>query len=164
MDIKENGGLNTFHWLPANVENSKSDSSIVVNVVESGPVVVELNVTSKALGCRSVSRSVRLIHGLPWVEITNVVDKLPLVEKDGVHFGFGFNIPKGKTLIDIPFGVMEVEKDQLPQANRNWMAMQRWLNISNDKASVTMCSLDAPLIEYGKMTANITKAWSNDGP
>ncbi len=164
VNIKENGGLNTFHWLPANADNAKSDSNIVIDVVESGLVVVELRVISKALGCRSVSRSVRLIHGLPWIEITNVVDKLPLEEKDGVHFGFGFNIPEGRTRIDIPFGVMEVEKDQLPQANRNWMAMQRWLNISNHKESVTMCSLDAPLIEYGTMTANITKAWSNDGP
>ena len=63
-----------------------------------------------------------------------------------------------------PMQTMEVEKDQLPQANRNWMTMQRWLNVANDKGGVTMCSLDAPLIEYGNMTANITKEWSNEGP
>ena len=86
---------------------------------------------SKAKGCRSVSRSVRLVSGLPWVEISNTVDKLPWEEKDGIHFGFGFNIPQSTTKVDIPWGVMEVEKDQWKQGNRNWLTLQRWLDVSN---------------------------------
>lgn len=162
-DIKVNGGLNAFRWLPANIDAPKADSNIVITMVESGPLVVELRVTSKAVGCRAVSRSVRLVQGQPWVEISNVVDKLPLVEKDGIHFGFGFDIPHGKTRVDIPWGVMEIEKDQWPQGNRNWIAMQRWLDISNDKEGITWCSLDAPLFEYGNMTANLDTKWGNEG-
>ena len=162
-DVKVNGGLNAFRWLRANIDAPKADSAIVITIVESGPLVVELRVTSKAIGCRAVSRSVRLVQGQPWVEISNVVDKLPLVEKDGIHFGFGFNIPQGITRVDIPWGVMEVEKDQWPQGNRNWIAMQRWLDISNDKEGITWCSLDAPLFEYGGMTANLDTKWGNKG-
>lgn len=162
-DVNVNGGLNAFRWLRANVDDPKADSSIVITTTESGPLVVELRVSSKAVGCRSVSRAVRLVQGQPWVEITNVVDKLPLIEKDGVHFGFGFDIPNGKTRVDIPWGVMEMEKDQWPQANRNWIAMQRWLDISNEKNGVTWCSLDAPLFEYGNMTANLDTKWGNEG-
>jgi len=109
-DNKVNGRLNAFRWLPANIDAPKADSSIVVTTVESGPLVVELNVKSKGVGCRSVSRSVRLVAGQPWAEITNIVDKLPLVTKDGIHFGFGFDIPQGKTRADIPWGVMENRK------------------------------------------------------
>ncbi len=162
-DIKVNGGLNAFRWLRANIDVPKADSSIIVTAVESGPLVVELRVTSKATGCRAITRSVRLVQGQPWVEITNVVDKLPLLEKDGIHFGFGFNIPQGITRVDIPWGVMEMEKDQWQQGNRNWIAMQRWLDISNDKEGVTWCSLDTPLFEYGKMTANLDTKWGNEG-
>ncbi len=162
-DIKVNGGLNAFFWLPANIDAPESDSSIVIKAVEQGPLVVELRVTSRAVGCRSVSRSVRLVQGQPWVEISNVVDKLPLIEKDGIHFGFGFDIPQGKTRVDIPWGVMEIEKDQWPAGNRNWIAMQRWLDISNDEEGVTWCSLDAPLFEYGGMTANLDTKWGNEG-
>ncbi len=163
-DAKVNGGLNAFRWLPANVDAPKADSSIVISTVEEGPLVVELNVKSKGVGCRSVSRSVRLVAGQPWAEITNVVDKLPLVAKDGIHFGFGFDIPQGKTRVDIPWGIMEMEKDQWVQGNRNWIAMQRWLDISNDQEGVTWCSLDAPLFEYGNMTANISLGWGEKGP
>jgi alpha-mannosidase len=163
-DVKVNGGLNAFRWIPANRYEPKADTNIAMATVESGPLIVELRVTSKATGCRAVSRSVRVIAGQPWVEIGNIVDKLPLVAKDGIHFGFGFDIPKSTTRVDIPWGVMEMEKDQWPQANRNWIAMQRWLDISNDKEGVTWCSLDAALFEYGDMTANIDCEWGNKGP
>jgi alpha-mannosidase len=163
-DPKVNGGLNAFRWIPANIDAPKADSNVVISVVESGPLVVEMNVKSKGIGCRSISRSVRLVARQPWVEISNIVDKLPLKPKDGIHFGFGFDIPDGKTRVDIPWGVMEVEKDQLPQGNRNWLALQRWLDISNDKEGVTWCSLDAPVFEYGKMSANIALSWGGQGP
>lgn len=162
VDVKVNGGLNAFRWMPGDNDNARADSSIVVSIAESGPLVVELIVSSKGAGCRSVTRSVRLIQGQPWVEITDVVDKLPLVAKDGIHFGFGFNIPQAKTRVDIPWGVVEVEKDQWAAANRNWLTMQRWVDISNDKEGVTWCSLDAPLIESGTMTANQSGTWSGE--
>lgn len=156
-------GANTFSWLPANVDAPQADTVLSVSVVEEGPLAVELCVTSKATGCRSVSRSVRLQAGQPWVEISNVVDKLPLVEKDGIHFGFAFNLPNSKTRVDIPWGVMEVEKDQWSQGNRNWLAMQRWLDVSNATHGVTWCSLDAPLFEYGDRYANIAMGWGGKG-
>ena len=158
-DARVHGGLNAFHWMPGDSDNAQADTRIAISTVESGPLIVELRVSSQATGCRSVTRSVRLVRGQPWVEISNVVDKLPLPAKDGVHFGFGFDIPQATTRVDIPWGVMEVEKDQWAAGNRNWIAMQRWLDISNDKEGVTWCSLDAPLFESGSMTANQTGGW-----
>jgi hypothetical protein len=162
VDVKVNGGLNAFRWMPGDSDNARADSSILISTVESGPLVVELLVTSKGTGCRSVSRSVRLVQGEPWLEIINVVDKLPLVAKDGIHFGFGFDLPEAITRIDIPWGILEVEKDQWTAANRNWLTMQRWADISNEKEGITWCSPDAPLIECGAMTANQSGTWSGE--
>jgi len=130
---------------------------------ESGPLVGEVQIVSTAPGCRSLSRSVRLVAGQPYLEITNVVDKLPLLAKDGVHFGFGFNVPEGKTRVDIPWGVIELEKDQWPAANRAWIASQHFVDVSNDTVGVTWCSLDAPLVESGSITANNTADWDGKG-
>ena len=162
VDIKVDGGLNAFRWMPGDNDNARPDSAVTISTVESGPLVVEIKVESKAAGCRGVSRSVRLVNGQPWVEISNVVDKLPLPAKDGIHFGFGFDIPQATTRVDIPWGVMRVEADQLPAANRNYLTLQRWLDISNEKEGVTWCSLDAALFEYGAMTANQTGTWSGE--
>lgn len=121
IDSSVDGGANSFAWLPANKDMRQADTVTAISVVENGSLVVELKIDSKAKGCRSVSRSVRLVSGLLWVEISNTVDKLPLEEKDGIHFGFGFNIPHSTTKVDIPWGIMEVENDQWKQGNRNWM-------------------------------------------
>ena len=164
IDTSVDGGANSFAWLPANKDLPHADTVTAVSVVEKGPLVVELRVDSKAKGCRSVSRSVRLVSGLPWVEISNTVDKLPWEEKDGIHFGFGFNIPQSTTKVDIPWGVMEVEKDQWKQGNRNRLTLQRWLDVSNQTHGVTWCSVDAPLFEYGNRWANIALGWGGQGP
>lgn len=154
---------NRFVWLPANVDNPSSDKVVSVKITSDGPFLSELTVTSEAPGCRSLVRKIRVIAGQPWVEISNTVDKLPISDKEGVHFGFDFNIPRATARIDIPWGVMQPEKDQWKQANRNWMALQRWADISNDSHGVTWCSLDAPLMEYGGRFANNAMGWGNGG-
>lgn len=164
IDTKADGGANSCSWLQANIDTPVQDSVISVTVTERGPLVNELTVRSSLKGCREVIRRVRLTACTPWVELTNTVDKLPLTEKDGIHFGFGFNVPQSHTVIDIPWGVMEVEKDQWPQANRHWMALQRWVNVANGSRGVAWCSLDAPLMEYGARTANFSQGWGPQGP
>lgn len=163
-DARVNGGLNAFRWVPAKETGvARPDSVFSVTLKESGPLLGEIQIVSAAPGCRSLTRSVRLVYGQHHIEITNVVDKLPLLAKDGIHFGFGFNVPGGKTRIDIPWGVMETEKDQWPAANRAWFAAQHFVDVSNDTMGVTWCSLDAPLIESGFITANNTANWDGKG-
>jgi len=161
-DVNANGGLNALRWMSGDNDIARPDSGIVISAVESGPLVVELRVSSRAIGCRTLCRSVRLVYGLPYVQISDVVDKLPLPAKDGIHFGFGFDIPKAVTHVDIPWGIVEVEKDQWAAGNRNWLTIQRWADISNDNEGVTWCSLDAPLIESGTITANQAGNWNGE--
>ncbi|WP_316834197.1 glycoside hydrolase family 38 C-terminal domain-containing protein [Pedobacter nutrimenti] len=133
-----------------------SGPTMVKTVIkENGPLVASILITSNAEGCNSLTREVRVIAGKPEIEINNLVDKIATTKKEGIHFGFAFDIPDGRTKMDIPWGVVEMEADQLPAANRNWMAFQRWLDISNGDKGVTWCSLDAPTFESGNMTANI---------
>ncbi len=163
-DASVNGGLNAFRWLPAKeTGDARSDTVCSISLKESGPLLAEVEIVSQAPGCRTLTRTVRLVHGQPHIEITNVVDKLPLLAKDGIHFGFSFNVPGGKTRVDIPWGVMELEKDQWPAANRAWTVAQHFVDVSNDTLGVTWCSLDAPLIESGSMTANNTANWDGKG-
>ncbi len=124
-------------------------------IKENGPLVASILIESKADGCNKLTREVRVVAGNPAVEIDNLVDKIATTEKEGIHFGFAFDIPNGRTRIDIPWGVAEIDADQLPAANRNWICFQRWLDISNEERGITWCSLDAPTFESGTMTANI---------
>jgi alpha-mannosidase len=69
-----------------------------------------------------------------------------------VHFAFPFKVVGATVRYSIPWGNMTAEKDQLPNANRNWYTMQRWVDVSNPTFGITWSSPDAPLFEIGKIT------------
>ena len=148
--------LNDYLYLPGSDTNGvQRNGPVEVSVKERGPLIASLLVESEAPGCRKLTREIR-VHALRnYVEIINTVDKLPVRAKEGVHFGFGFNVPVGVVRMDVPWGVVRPELDQIPGACKNWFTVQRWVDISNDKLGVTWTTPDAPLVEIGGLTANL---------
>ena len=103
-------------------------------------------------GCTKLSREIRVVDGLDRVDIINVLDKKAVRQKEGVHFGFAFNVPAGVMRMDIAWGVIRPETDQLPGACRNYFTVGRWVDVSNQDYGVTWATVDAPLVEAGGMT------------
>ncbi|WPX41037.1 glycoside hydrolase family 38 C-terminal domain-containing protein [Akkermansia sp. N21116] len=156
-DKQAKTAINSFRYLKGADSSDKAikDHHIKITAREQGPLINTLLIESQAEECSSLSREITVVKGQPAVSFRNTVDKIAVTAKEGVHFGFGFDIPQPRIRADIPWGAMELEKDQLPVANRNWIAVQRWLNISNKNKNITWCSLNAPVFESGDMTANI---------
>jgi hypothetical protein len=155
--------INSYRYLHGedNPEKATAAQNVKISVKDNGPLLATLVVTSEAEGCRSLTREVTLVAGQSHLEIKNTIDKIAVSEKEGIHFGFGFNIPLPLTKFDIPWGIVELEKDQLAAANRNWITFQRWLDISNEERGITFCSLDAPMFENGTISANVLGAATN---
>lgn len=156
-DAKDTCAVNSYRYLRGEDSSDKAikDKNISVSIKEKGPLLCSFLITSEAEGCESLTREISLTAGQPHIELRNTLDKLPVTEKEGIHFGFSFDIPQPQTRADIPWGIMEVEKDQLKEGNRNWITFQRWLDISNDSKGITWCSLNASSFEQGDITANI---------
>ena len=132
-----------------------------ISIKERGPLVASLLIESEAPGCRKLTREVRVIDGLDRVDLLNTVDKLPVRAKEGVHFRFGFNVPRSTVRMDVPWAVVRAELDQLPGACKNWFTVQRWIDISNDRYGVACATPDAPLFEVGGITANLLGGQGN---
>ena len=110
---------------------------------------------------RKLTREVR-VHALRnYVEIINTVDKLPVRTKEGVHFGFGFQVPDGVVRMDVPWAVVRPETDQIPGACKNWFTVQHFVDISNDQRGITWLTPNAPLVEVGGITANLIGSLSD---
>ena len=163
VDAKSLSALNSFRYLEGGNTSARAlkDTDIQVSVGEKGELINSLIVTSKAKGCNSLRREIRLTKGSACVEFNNIIDKQAIVEKEGIHFGFAFDIPQGIIRINIPWGIMELEKEQLKAGNRNWITLQRWLNISNKDKGITWCSINAGTFESGDITANIIGSATN---
>jgi alpha-mannosidase len=149
--------LNSFRYLYGEDSPDKAfvPTEVKISIKENGPVVASLLVESKAEGCNKLTREIRIIAGQPQIEILNVVDKISTTKKEGIHFGFAFNIPNATTRMDIPWGVMNPLTDQIEGANKNWLACQRWIDISGDEYGVTWASTEASIVEFGDITANL---------
>jgi alpha-mannosidase len=167
---------NEFIYLPGDdIKNVKRNGIVKISSGEEGPLVASLIIESDAPSCNKLTREVRMMAGLDYVEIINSVDKKRAATgdkpgdwnfaqkggKESLNFAFPFNIKNGILKYEVPFGLVQAEKDQIPGACKNWLTVGSWVDISNAESGITWVSLDAPLIEAGGLTANLTGSQNN---
>ena len=153
VDSKAGVGLNDYFYVAGrDPKDPQRNGPVRINIKERGPLVASLLIESDAPGCNKLRREVRLIAGLDRVDIINDIDKQKIYKQEAVHLGFAFNVPEGVMRMDVSWGVVRPEKDQLPGACKNYFTVQRWVDVSNDKYGVTLATVDAPLIEVGAIT------------
>lgn len=151
--LVDSSGFNKYIYMPGDsIQRQQTSTGAVITIKEKGPLLVSLFITSNAPGAYSLTREIRLVSGLDKIELINTIDKKSIREKESVHFAFPFNVPGAQVRYSIPWGSVMAEADQLPNANKNWFTMQRWVDISNASFGITWSSPDAPLFEIGKIT------------
>jgi hypothetical protein len=166
VDLVDHGAataLNDYFYLPgADLKNLQRSGRATITMKEAGSLVATLEVRSRAPGCDSLTREIRLVCGLERVDIADTIDKTAVRDKEGVHVGFAFNVPQGQVRLDIPWAVERPESDQLPGSNKNWFPVQRWADVSNDRYGVSLATPDAPLVEVGGITGDVVLDGSPD--
>ncbi len=151
------GGLNKYLYVEGtDAQGATTSGPAKIRVKESGPLVASLLVESDAPGSNKFTREIRVTSGLDRVDILDVIDKQPIRKKEGVHLEYPFNVPGGTMHIDLAWSVIRPEIDQLPASCKNWFTVQRWVDVSNKDYGVTWATIDAPLVEIGGITANLT--------
>ncbi|WP_246197715.1 glycoside hydrolase family 38 C-terminal domain-containing protein [Chitinophaga agrisoli] len=150
-NLADSAGLNQYSYLPGDsAEKVQYATQASIRIKEKGPLVVSLLVSSPAPGANSLQREIKLVAGIDRVELINTVDKKAIRQKESVHFVFPFHIPDAQVRYSIPWGSITAEADQLPNTNRNWYTVQRWVDVSNKDMGITWSSPDAPLFEIGR--------------
>lgn len=155
-------GLNDYVYIDGyEPDNKQYCGGVTVRVKDQGPLTVSLLIESDAPGCKKLSRELRLIAGITRLDILNVVDKeeIPLADlfrkpnprKEGVYFGFDFNIPGGMMYVDSPWAVVRADIDQLAGSCKNFFTVQRWIDIANRDYGITWAAVDAPLVVPGEI-------------
>ncbi len=164
VDTADGRALNDYLYLigddPANIQHN---GPVRISVRERGPLVASLLVESDAPGCHKLLREIRLTAHADHVELIDTVDKRRLEAesyhasdgKESLNFAFPFNVPGGEMRLDVPYGVIRPEHDQMPSACKNWLTIGRWADVSNNDFGVTWATLDAPLVQLGGLTANL---------
>lgn len=169
-DTADGQALNEYLYFNGdNPADAKRNGPVKISVREAGPLVASLLITSDAPGCHRLERELRLVAGQDFVEVINTLDKERLLAtsyhakegKESLNFGFPFAVPNGQVRLEVPFGVIRPDEDQIPSACKNWFTVGRWADVANDQFGITWVTLDAPLVQVGGLTANLINSQSN---
>jgi hypothetical protein len=165
VDLARDGArLNTYRYVAGRDPQAPlAVKSSEIRVVDRGPLMASLAVDSKAPGCRKLTREVRIIHGAGRVDLINTVDKEDIRDAESVHFGFEPKIPAGVMRVEIPWAIIQPERDQLPGACKNYLTMGRWVDVANEEYGLTWASVDAPLIEIGGIHVDVPHPLKTEG-
>ncbi|MBI9018366.1 MAG: hypothetical protein JEZ07_14025 [Phycisphaerae bacterium] len=151
VDNQKASGLNDYLYIigrDASKNRMGIEGPVKVTVEDAGPLVATLRIESDAPGCKKLIRRVRLCDGFDYVELINTTEKLRELKPEGLYFGFPFDIDNSVSRIDSPWAVVQVEKDQIRGANRNFYCVQRWVDVSNKDYGVTWVPVDAPMLQF----------------
>jgi len=80
------------------------------------------------------------------------IDKDRVRDKESVHIAFPFAVPGGTARVDVGWGSVRPETDQIAGACRDFFCARDSVDISNGEYGLTWTSLDAPLVEIGAVT------------
>ncbi|MBD3174250.1 MAG: hypothetical protein GF320_03650, partial [Armatimonadia bacterium] len=161
VDAETGMGLNEYVYVAGRDASVREHASNVrVRVGEAGPLVASLIIESDAPGARSLRRELRLTSGSRELTLANTIDKLPVREKEAVLFAFPLIAANPETRYDAPWSVVEVEADQLRGGCRNYLTVQRWVDVCGDAGGATLVTVDAPLIQVGDIHTDVAQMWS----
>jgi hypothetical protein len=122
-----------------------------VKIIEKGPVMTSISITSDAPGANKLERIISLYSGSDEILIQNILDKKAIRTKEGVHFGYPFNEQFTNTTLDAGYGSMKFLKDQLPGSNMDYLYGRRWLDVSSGDKGIQWLLLESPLVEPNSM-------------
>jgi hypothetical protein len=128
---------------------------------EKGPLLVSLISEATAPGIHTVTREVSLVDDLGRIDIQNTIEKQAVREKEAVYFGFHLNVPAAVTRLDLGWGYIRPELDQLPGSCKDFFSVQRWVDVSGPQGGVTWATSEAPLVSLGEL---VDERFHNSGP
>jgi len=153
-------GLNEYLYVssrwPRDLE--RADLSYVL-LHEAGPLVWSVETRSEAPGTNTgISSEICIYGGINRVDIVNRIDKALVYDPEAILYRFPFNIPDAEVRLDVPYGSFSPEREQIPGSAKNYMSVQRWVDVYNDRIGITFASGDVPLVQFGAVRTDATVA------
>ena len=103
----------------------------------------------EAPGTHGVRLEFFLPDDQPWLDLTVTVDKTWQPRPEACYLAFPFRIAGAKAHYETATAAARYDADQLPEANRDFLSVQNWVDLSNQEHGATVVTLDAPLAMFG---------------
>ena len=119
--------------------------------IENGPVIKKQRITCSLEGCNEIVYEITQVNGQPDVQISVMIDKKAIRDKESVHIAFPFAFTNPTVRIGMDNSFITPEKGQLYGSNKDFFSVQRWIDISDATTGVTLSCPKGALFEIGTM-------------
>ncbi len=119
-----------------------------VQLVENGPVLAVLCLRRRGEKTPPVDTWV-IVQPDRRLTFLNVLHKEPTTAKEAGYFAFPFKLQypeKGQAFVELPYGVLQVEKEQLPGGCREWFATHSFAAVSDGSVTAYLAMPHTPLL------------------
>jgi alpha-mannosidase len=120
--------------------------------------VAEVEVDVELAGSRGARCRYSLASGSAALAVDWTLDKEHVTEPEAVYVAFPFTLEQPSFRLDLNGMPCAPDADQLNGTVRDWYPVRRWADVSDDVRGVTLCPLDAPLVQLGGITTG-KAAW-----
>ena len=93
---------------------------------------------SSAAHTPEIRTEVRLFNRDKKIQIWNRLQKDEVKAPEGVYFAFPFAATPARIRYESQNTWIDPEKDQLPGANKEWLAAQHWVSVSGPDVSIAL--------------------------
>lgn len=122
-----------------------------VRLAANGPVMGVLQIERTGEGLPGVDTTLSF-DALGNIVVRNVIHKPMTLAKEAGYFAFPFRLNhprKAADWVDLPYGVVQVEKEQLPGACREWYTANSFAAASDGSVTAYLATPYAPLVTVG---------------
>jgi len=101
---------------------------------------------------------VRLYNTEKRLDIACSIIKKSIVAPESFYIAFPFDIKNGKHFTEVPGGVIEAGKDQIPGSSNDWYTIQDFAAVRNETEQIVIGSAEMPLMQLGAINTGRYKA------
>ncbi|MCC6728108.1 MAG: hypothetical protein IT208_02090 [Chthonomonadales bacterium] len=128
----------------------RTHTRAAVRVLENGPARAVIAVERRGDGVPDVD-SYLVLGRSAQVDIINILRKEPTLAKEAGYFAFPFALKASaaRAFVDVPYGVVEAGRDQLPGACREWFCANGAAAVTDGATTCLLATPHAPLLTVG---------------
>lgn len=98
-----------------------------------------------------IKAEIRLHKNSKLIEMVYTINKKPIQDPEGIYISMPFKMDDFKLEYEVPGGVVQPGKNQLPGSSSEWYTVQNFVSLSNDDAQIIVTSDEAPLMCFGSL-------------
>lgn len=128
--------------------------TISVEKGEYGALMASLLVRGQLEGVEEFVFEIRLNSQDATVEFVDSFNKVRCFDPEGVHIAFPFAMDNAVVNMENTIGDYELGREQIPASCNNYYTIQQYVNLADKNGNINFVSHNAPLVEYGDITAD----------